>query len=161
MPSSPGSAFAITAESHVLFGTFVAVAAVIVLITAADPSSPPAILLASFVLTEIVISPRQLHSNALILRGWVGAHLVPATVLASAVLPLPCRSSCGYGARIRGDPEMREAVAVLVWLLTGAVGIGMVLPWAVSRPPQIRYYGAAFPAIGYAAAWLLNAATLR
>jgi hypothetical protein len=29
----------------------------------------------------------------------------------------------------------------------------------VNRPPQIRYYGAAFPAIGYAAAWLLSRAT--
>jgi hypothetical protein len=36
-----------------------------------------------------------------------------------------------------------------------------VLPWAVSRPPQVRYYGAAFPAIAYAGGWLLDAATLR
>jgi hypothetical protein len=48
-----------------------------------------------------------------------------------------------------------------VWLITGAVVIGLILPWAVSRPPQIRYYGLAFPAVAYAGAWLLDAVTLR
>ncbi len=155
-----GAAFAITAESHVLFGTLVAVAALIFLITARRPVVAATVLLSSFVLTEIVVSPVSSTLNALILGRWVGAHLVPAAlvallVAASAPVQLRLRRAIG------GNPEMREAVAVLLWLLTGAVGIGMVLPWAVSRPPQIRYYGGAFPAIGYASAWLLNAATAR
>jgi hypothetical protein len=62
---------------------------------------------------------------------------------------------------VRAHPASGEAVAVLVWLFTGAVAVGMLLPWAASRPPQVRYYGAAFPAIGYAAAWLATAGTSR
>src|SRR5262245_9222212 len=56
---------------------------------------------------------------------------------------------------------MRESAAVALWLLTGAVGVGLLLPWAVSRPMQARYFGTAFPAIAYAGGWLLDAATLR
>jgi hypothetical protein len=155
-----GVAFAISSESHLLFGPFVAVAALIALMTAPRPVVAAAVLLGSFVLTEIVISPLSSTINALILRGWVGAHAVPAALVAllfAASIPV----QLWLRRAIRGSPAMRESVAVLLWLLTGAVGIGMVLPWAVSRPPQVRYYGVAFPAIGYAAGWLLDAATLR
>ena len=62
---------------------------------------------------------------------------------------------------IRDEPGRRESAAVLVWLVTGTVVIGVMIPWAVSRPPQVRYYGVAFPAVAYAGAWLLDAATLR
>jgi hypothetical protein len=155
-----GVAFALTSESHLLFGMFIAVAVLVVLITAREAAAAAGVLLASFVLTEIVISPVSSTLNALILRGWVGAHPVPATALAllfCASLPIQLR----LRRAIRGNPAMRELVTVLVWMLAGAVGLGLVLPWAVSRPPQIRYYGAAFPAIGYAVGWLLDAATLR
>lgn len=155
-----GVAFAFTSESHLLFGTFVAAAVVIVGLTAREAAAAATVVLASFVLTEIVISPVSFAQNALILRGWVGAHLVPATVLAlllCASLPIQLR----VRRALRGNPETRESVTVLLWMVAGAVGLGLVLPWAAARPPQIRYYGAAFPAIAYAAGWLLDAATLR
>jgi hypothetical protein len=150
-----GVAFAVTTESHLLFGTFAGVAAVIVLLTAPQPIVPALVLLASFVLTQVVISPLSSTMNVLVLRHWMAAHSLPVAlvlVLFAASVPLQRRTR----RAIRNDRDTREAAAVLVWLLSGAVAIGMVLPWAVSRPPQIRYYGAAFPAIGYAAAWLLS-----
>jgi hypothetical protein len=155
-----GVAFALTSESHLLFGTFVAVAAVIVLVTAPGPGAAATVLLASFMLTEVVISPVSSTLNAIVLRKWVGTHLVPATLVAllfAVSVPILLR----LRRAIRDTPELRERIAVVLWLVTGAVGIGVLLPWAVSRPLQLRYYGAAFPAIGYAAGWLLDAATLR
>jgi hypothetical protein len=155
-----GVAFALSSESHLLFGPFVAVAAVIALMTTPRPVVAATVLLGSFVFAEMAISPQSSTINALILRGWIGAHLVPAALAALVfVASLPIQR--WVRRAIRGRPTMRESVAVLVWLLTGAVGIGMVLPWAVSRPPQVRYYGVAFPAIAYAGAWLLDAATLH
>ncbi len=154
-----GVAFALTAESHLLFGTFVAVAVAIVALTARRARAA-AVLLAAFLLTELAISPVSSAQNAHILRGWVNAHLVPATVLAllfCASLPIQRR----VRRALRDEPEARESATVLVWMCAGAAGLGLLLPWAVSRPPQIRYYGAAFPAIAYAIAWLLNAAPLR
>jgi hypothetical protein len=155
-----GVAFAFTSESHLLFGTFVAVAVLIVLITARRAVVAASVLLASFVLTEIAISPMSSSLNVLVLRGWVDAHRVPAAVLAllfCATVPILLR----LRHALRGNPAMRESVTVLAWTFAGAVVLGLMLPWAVSRPPQVRYYGAAFPALGYAVGWLLDAATLR
>jgi hypothetical protein len=155
-----GVAFAIGSESHLLFGPFVAVAAVIALLTAPRPVVAATVLLGSFILTEMVISPQSSTINALILRGWLGAHPVPAALIALLLAAsVPVQSWLRLAMRDR--PARRESAAVLVWLVTGAVVIGLVLPWAVSRPPQVRYYGLAFPAVAYAAGWLLDAATLR
>jgi hypothetical protein len=154
-----GLAFAIGSESHLLFGPFVAVAAVIALVTAPRPVVAAAVLLVSFVLTEMLISPQSSTVNALILRGWLGAHPVSAALVALLfVASLPAQR--WLRRAIRDRPARRESVAVVVWLVTGAVVIGLVLPWAVSRPPQVRYYGLAFPAVAYAGGWLLDAATL-
>jgi hypothetical protein len=155
-----GTAFALTAESHLLFGTFVAVAVVIVLITAERAAAAVAVLVASFVLTEVVVSPISATMNSLVLRQWVGAHRLPVALVAllfAASVPIQLR----LRQVIRRRPDLRESVAVALWLSAGAVGIGLVLPWAVSRPAQVRYYGAAFPAIPYAVGWLLDRATLR
>jgi hypothetical protein len=155
-----GVALAIATESHILFGAFIAVAALIVLLTAERPVVATAVLVGTFFLTELVLSPASSTLNAVVLQRWVGTHLVAATLvalLAAVCVPIQLRLRLA----IRDHPERREAVVVLVWLLVGAVGIGLVLPWAVSRPPQIRYYGAAFPAIGFAGGWLLNAVTRR
>jgi hypothetical protein len=98
--------------------------------------------------------------NVLVLRAWAGAHPVPVVVVAllfAASAPIQLWLRRVMGRR----PELRESVAVALWLLAGAVGIGLVLPWAVSRPVQARYYGAAFPAIAYAVGWLLDRVTLR
>src|SRR5205814_3797731 len=37
----------------------------------------------------------------------------------------------------------------------------VILPWAVSRPVQIRYAGMAWPAIAYLAGWVIDLGTLR
>jgi hypothetical protein len=160
-PFVAGVAFAIASESHLLFGTFVAVAVVLVVLTAQSGIVAVTVLPMTFVLSEIAISPVSSAVNAIALRSWLGSHLVPA-VLAGVVLAASIPMQLWLRRRLvtRGR-EAREAVAVAVWLLTGAVGIGLVLPWAVSRPVQIRYYGAALPAIPYAGALLLDAATFR
>lgn len=150
-----GVAFALTSESHLLFGAFVAVAALVVAITAREPVIAVGTLVASFILTEIAISPVSVSLDALILRRWMGGHPGSTTglvLLFCASVPMLVRLRRAF----RGDPAAREAVVVLVWMLAGVLALGLVLPWAVSRPPQIRYYGAAFPAIGYAAGWLLH-----
>lgn len=155
-----GVAFALTSESHVLLGTFVAVAALVVAVTARRPVTAVGTVVASFVLTEIAISPVSVTLNALILRRWMGEHAA-----SMAVLVLLCCASLPMLLRVRrasrDDPAAREAVVVFVWIIAGVLALGLVLPWAVSRPPQIRYYGAAFPAIGYAAGWLLRVVTPR
>jgi len=98
--------------------------------------------------------------NALVLRAWADAHPVPVVLvglLFAASVPLQL-----WSRRVMGrSPALREWVAVTLWLSTGVVGIGLVLPWAVSRPVQARYYGAAFPAIAYAVGWALDGVTLR
>ena len=155
-----GVAFAVGSESHLLFGPFVLVAAVIALLTAPRPATAATVLLGTFALTELVISPQSSTINAAILRGWLGAHAGPAAlavVLLAASLPV----QLWVRRAIHDSPPRRESAAVLVWLLTGAVAMGLVLPWAVSRPPQVRYYGLAFPALACAGGWLLDAATLR
>jgi hypothetical protein len=155
-----GVAFAIGSESHLLFGPFIAVAAGIALLTARRPVVPATVLLGSFVLAEMVISPQTSTINASILRAWIGAHPVPAAMAALLVAAsVPVQA---WLRRAMSDrPDMRESAAVLVWLVSGGVVIGLILPWAVSRPPQIRYFGLAFPAVAYAGGWLLDAATLR
>ncbi len=155
-----GVAFAIGSESHLLFGPFIAVAAGIALLTAPRPIVAATVLLGSFVLTEMVISPQSSTINANILCAWIGARAVPAAVLA-LVLAASVPVQAWVRRATRDRPDWRESAAVLVWLATGAVVMGLILPWAVSRPPQVRYYGLAFPAIAYAAAWLLDAATLH
>jgi hypothetical protein len=155
-----GVAFAIGSESHFVFGPFVAVAAGIALLTAPRPVAAATVMLGSFFLTEMVISPHSWAINAHILRAWIGAHTVPAAAVAllfAASVPV----QAWWRRAIRDQPGRRESAAVLVWLVTGTVVIGVMIPWAVSRPPQIRYYGLAFPAVAYAGAWLLDAATLR
>ena len=155
-----GVAFAVTAESHVLFGTFIAVAAVIVLVTARRAAAAVAVLVASFVLTELVISPVSSTMNALVLRAWAGAH--PLSVVLGVLLLVASVPIQLWLRRVMGrSPALREPVAVALWLSTSAIGIGLVLPWAVSRPVQARYYGAAFPAIAYAVGWVLDGVTLR
>ncbi len=159
-PFLAGVAFAFGSESHVLLGPFVAAAALIVLITARRPVVAPLVLLGTFVLTEIAISPASSATNVAIVHGWLGAHLAGAALVALALAAsVPIQLRLRHATR--DDPALRESVAVLLWLLIGAVGLGVLLPWAVSRPPQARYYGAAFPAIVFAAGWLLDALTLR
>src|SRR5207248_7446687 len=107
------------------------------------------VLRAGFVRGEVVFSPVSSTVNTIVLRGWVGAHRVPmalGALLLAASVPI----QLWLRWAIRRTPELREPVAVALWLLAGAVGIGLVLPWAVSRPVQVRYCGAAFPAIAYA-----------
>jgi hypothetical protein len=155
-----GVAFAIGSESHLLFGPFVAVAAVIALLTAPRPVVAATVLLGSFVLTEMVISPQSSTINAVILHGWIGSHPVPAALVALLFAgSVPVQAWLRRAMRDRS--AIRESTAVLVWLVTGAVVIGSILPWAVSRPPQVRYYGLAFPAVVYAGGWLLDAAMLH
>jgi hypothetical protein len=108
----------------------------------------------------MVISPQSSTINARILGGWLGAHPAPAALVA-LLLAASLPAERWVRRALRDSPARRESAAVLVWLLTGAVAIGVVLPWAVSRPPQVRYYGLAFPALAYAGGWLLDAATLR
>ncbi len=155
-----GVAFAIGSESHLLFGPFVAVAAGIALLTAPRPVVAVTVLLGSFVLTEMVISPQTSAINAHILRAWIGAHSVAAAMVALLfAASVPVQVSLRRAMRDR--PGRRESAAVLVWLVIGAVVMGLVLPWAVSRPWQVRYFGLAFPALAYAGGWLLDAATLQ
>jgi hypothetical protein len=155
-----GVAFALTAESHLLFGTFVAVAAVILLVTAPRAAIAVPVLLAGFLLTEIVISPVSSTVNSVVLRAWVDAHRAPVALVA-ALFAVSVQIQLRLRRMIRDSSELRESAAVALWLLAGAVAIGLALPWAVSRPTQIRYYGAAFPAMAYAVGWLLDRVTLR
>ena len=159
-PFIAGVAFAISSESHLLLGPFVAAAAFLALVTARRPNVAPLVLLGAFALTECAISPASTAVNLAIVHGWLGAHRT-ATVL--TVLALVAFVPVGLRLRraTRADPALREFAAVLLWLLIGGVGVGLLLPWVVSRPPQARYFGAAFPALVYAAGWLLDAATLR
>lgn len=155
-----GIALALTSESHLLFGTFVAVAVAIVVLTARRPAPAAGVLVASFLLTEIVISPASSAQNARILSGWLGVHRAAAAAF-TLLLCLTLASVGRLRRALRDDHARRESATVLAWVLAGAVGLGLALPWAVSRPPQIRYFGAAFPAIGYGIGWLFDAVGLR
>ena len=75
-----GVAFALTAESHVLFGAFAPAACVIVLVTAPRPLIPLMVLATSFVATQLAISPAASTMNVAALHAWLGRGLSQALV---------------------------------------------------------------------------------
>lgn len=156
-----GVALALTAEAHVLFVVLAGVVAGLVFVTAERGATAVAMLLAAFVLVELVVSPESSMTNVAVLRAWLDAHRGPATAAGVAMLAAVPVLLWLRPRLVRRDRATREAVVAIVWLLAGLVAIGLVLPWAASRPPQIRYVGAALPAIAWTAAWLCNVATRR
>lgn len=156
-----GVALALTAEAHVLFVVLAVVVAGLVFVTAERGATAAAMLLAAFVLVELVVSPESSTTNAVVLRAWLDAHRGPATTAGVAMLAAVPVLLWLRPRLVRRDRATREAVVAIVWLLAGLVAIGLVLPWAASRPLQIRYVGAALPAIAWTAAWLCNAMTRR
>ena len=156
-----GVALALAAESHALFGTFALAACAIVLVSAPRPAMPVIVLATSFVAAELAISPAASVMNVVALRSWFTSHPPILWTAVTGLLLGPPLLLAVRGRLLHHDAAVREWAAVAVWLLVGAVGLGMILPWAVSRPVQIRYAGMAWPAIAYLAGWALDVGTLR
>ena len=105
--SVAGMALALGTESHVLFATVVGVGVVIALVTGRRGITAATVLLASFVLSEVVVSPLSSSLNAVILEGWLATHRVAAVVLGvSCAVCIPALRSLRR-RMMTGTPEMR------------------------------------------------------
>ncbi len=137
-PFCAGAALALTAESHLLFGTFVVAVCMIALVIAKRPLWAAAILAYTFYLAMMVISPLSFPFDLAILRAWLAAHQMIAFVgIAMFAASVPAMIATRRRLLVY-DGETRELAAAVLWLAAG-LGIGFALPLVVSRPLEIRY----------------------